>query len=124
MPAETEVAPRPLSILLVDDQEAFLSLLSEALSDAGHHVRLALSGGLAFYRLVHEDCPVDAVVTDVRMPGLDGVELYRRTVERRPELARRFVFITGDTNDLEPLDAPVLAKPFTVDQLVETIQKL
>jgi two-component system NtrC family sensor kinase len=69
-------------------------------------------------------------VTDVRMPRLDGLGLYDELRRRRPELARRVVFITGDTLDadtrrfLSTSGALLLVKPFELGRLLAAIHDL
>jgi DNA-binding NarL/FixJ family response regulator len=63
------------------------------------------------------------VVSDVKMPGLDGIGLHREVQRRFPDLCRRFVFITGDTlsegtaRALRETGAPGVVKPFSLDDL-------
>jgi CheY-like chemotaxis protein len=125
-------ATRPHTILLVDDHEALLTAMAEFLEAAGHTVRLAHTGSLACYRLFHEhrDPPVDVVVTDLRMPGIDGLDLYRIAAMREPALARRFVFVTGARMDASQIDAlqgaaiPVVEKPFLFQSLASAIEQV
>src|SRR5690606_10502973 len=72
----------------------------------------------------------DAVVCDLRMPGMDGLAFYEMLRERRPGLASRMVFVTGDVlldGARSATHAPgarhpvTLAKPFTFDQLEEAV---
>ena len=65
----------------------------------------------------------DRIFVDLRMPGIDGRELYQRIREWKPDLAERVVFITGDTANpetrrfLSSTASPVLTKPFTIDAI-------
>ena len=70
-------------------------LLADILERDGHRVERALSGRDALARL--GDGPVDLIISDLRMPDMDGPALYRALARERPELARRMVFVTGDT---------------------------
>jgi len=69
----------------------------------------------------------DVILSDLRMPGLDGEDLLRHITQRRPELLPRFVVVTGDTGapeTLELLDRPnlrSLAKPFGIQDLCHTV---
>ena len=60
----------------------------------------------------------DLIVSDIRMPDGDGQEFYRNVLAREPALAKRFIFITGDTANpdgwrfLEETGVPVIEKPF------------
>jgi CheY-like chemotaxis protein len=64
------------------------------------------------------DREVDLILTDLRMPGVDGLALHRWLADARPELAKRVVFVTGDRIStaidiaLRETGRPVLAKPF------------
>ncbi len=108
-------------VLVVDDEPAVASVLRAILADDGHRAETAGSGSAALSMLEHGQ--YDVVITDVKMPGLDGPGLYRevqrRAVERRPA----FVFMTGDLlgvetrQFLERAQAPCLAKPFTLDDV-------
>jgi DNA-binding NtrC family response regulator len=121
---------RRRTILLVDDQDSFLSLLAEAVTDAGHSVHLAENGRVALQRLVDEKIDVDVVVSDIAMPAMDGLDFYDRAVWRRPELVGRFVFITGDPTRPAAIDigrrvnAPLLTKPFSVPELLDALGKV
>ena len=68
---------------------------------------------------------VDAVVCDLRMPGMDGYEFHDQLRAERPGLAARTVFVTGDVVSSETretvLRQPVLAKPFSFDQIEEAV---
>ena len=73
-----------LSILVVDDDPSMASSLTEILDIKGFEVRAANSGAEALQIL--RDHPVDVMLTDVRMPDMNGVELYRATRKTHPNL--------------------------------------
>jgi two-component system NtrC family sensor kinase len=110
---------RDRSILIVEDEQVVLDLLSRVLSDVGARVTLAHDGQEALDALSQAD--FDLIVADLRMPNLDGRQLYERIAEQRPDLLRRFVFSTGDlvreetVNFLEQLPNRILTKPFEVE---------
>ena len=70
-------------VLIVDDEQSLRDLLSIALGDEGWEVLTASSGDEAVEKLQVE--PVDVVVSDIRMPGIDGLELLRIVTETAPE---------------------------------------
>ena len=124
---ETAAPPiRPARVLVVDDEEFITRVVSRVLEPVGHRVSVAHSGAEALERLQAES--FDVVLCDVRMPGMDGIALYRRMLRDRPRQAQRFVFFTGDTVSLETTRVlgetgrPTLQKPFTVDELQRAIR--
>jgi PAS domain S-box-containing protein len=107
---EAAAPVRPLTILLVDDEELVRVGTAEMLRDLGHEVVEASGGAQALGKLGAR-LRVDAVVTDYRMPRMDGAELAARIREVHPEmpilLVTGYTDFTGDAPDL-----PRLAKPF------------
>jgi len=103
-------------ILIVDDEPEIRDTLCEILTGAGHDVAVAASGREALKRMTIE--PYDVIVTDIRMPDLDGRALYQEIRERWPGKAGRVVFITGDTlastlrDFVSASGRPVIEKPF------------
>ncbi|MEI7951130.1 MAG: hybrid sensor histidine kinase/response regulator, partial [Synechococcaceae cyanobacterium ELA182] len=81
-------------ILVVDDELPIRALTSEILNHAGYRVTTAASGDEALRRL--ETVMFDLVVADMRMPGMDGAELYEHICDRWPSMERRVLFVTGD----------------------------
>ena len=101
---------RKLSVLLVDDEDLVRFATGEMIRELGHQVTEAGSGPEALEKLAL-GCEVDALVTDYKMPRMDGAELARRVREVRPALP--ILIITGYTGiSDEALDLPQLAKPF------------
>ncbi|MFA5810360.1 MAG: ATP-binding protein, partial [Thermoleophilia bacterium] len=115
-------------ILLVDDEAAIRQVLTETLRRAGHEVETAINGEVALKMLKqkHYDC----VVSDVKMPGMDGPELHQAVRAMDPKAAGTFIFISGDTvsqetsSYLETVDNPTLAKPFEPGELERALQKM
>jgi two-component system NtrC family sensor kinase len=83
------------SILIVDDEAEIRETLAEILGGALHRVVTAGSGREALDRMAAER--YDVILTDIRMPDLDGRALYAEIEGRWPGLAQRVVFVTGDT---------------------------
>jgi two-component system NtrC family sensor kinase len=83
------------SVLVVDDEPEVRALLAEILLGSGHRVTSAASGDEALERLAAER--FDVIVTDIRMPGLDGIALYGEIERRWPECAADVIFVSGDT---------------------------
>ena len=112
-------------ILIVDDEVEIAQTLAEILERAGHHAAIAADGRQALARLEQER--FDLVISDLRMPGLDGPGLYRELLGRQPELARRMIVITGDAlaanaNDfLKETGLPCLDKPFDSAQVARAV---
>jgi two-component system NtrC family sensor kinase len=107
---------RQRSILIVDDEPEIRETLAEILTGARHRVVAVNSGRAALQRLASEH--YDVILTDIRMPDIDGRALYNEIVERWPGQAARVVFITGDTlasalrEFVSDSGRPVIEKPF------------
>ncbi len=103
-------------VLVVDDEWSIRALLHDILRLDQHEVALASSGVEAADLVDREH--FDIILTDMKMPGMDGAAFFRHVQEQDPEQARRIVFITGDTVSpdtrafLQSVSNPVLSKPF------------
>ena len=96
LPAEISPADwRPARILVVDDEPEVGQLLIDILERDGHRVERAHSGREALSHLSNGE--VDLILSDLRMPDLDGPALYHELAAQRPDLLPRLVFMTGDT---------------------------
>ena len=107
-----------LRVLVVEDEDHVRAVLRLALEQQGCDVVTAEDGVEALDAIEVE--PFDAVVSDVQMPRRDGIWLWREAVAARPELAGRFVFISGyafPEHDHGSERERFLAKPFTMSQL-------
>jgi two-component system cell cycle sensor histidine kinase/response regulator CckA len=109
-------------ILLVEDEQAVRAFARAALSSRGYRVLEAGSGPQALALLESREQRVDAMVTDLLMPGMDGRELADRVRQLRPGLP--ILFTTGYAGEEisaeggRPEETQVLRKPFSDDELV------
>jgi len=117
-----------LTILVVDDEESIRRPLKRYLARLGATVVDAADGlaALAQLRLF----TVDAIVLDLRMPRMDGIEFYAAIRKERPALADRVLFLSGDPQQLDAARAGtlpvgrVLAKPVDLQVLASAIRRL
>jgi CheY-like chemotaxis protein len=115
-------------VLVVDDEAAIVRLLSEALEPIAQ-VTCETTSRRALDLLLSE-AQFDVVLCDVMMPGLTGIDLHEQVARQRPELAAKFVFMSGGTytararDHLERVANPRLDKPFRVAQLIEVIERV
>ncbi len=128
-PANSNHDTRRRRVLIVDDEEFITAMLQEVLrGDLNCNVECVTNGLRAVTRLQQAD--FDVVISDVRMPEMDGLGLLEWIKEHQPRLTARFLFITGDAGSwdlnqqLESLGVPVLRKPFNVKRLLQEYQKL
>lgn len=118
---------RSKAILVVDDEPEVGDMLAELLSADGHEVDVVRSGAEALDKLGART--YDVILSDLKMPGLDGPSLYREVERRYPGLERRFIFLTGDTLShevrefLATTDVPSVSKPFDVAEMRRTIHR-
>ncbi|MBA3243018.1 MAG: sigma-54-dependent Fis family transcriptional regulator [Acidobacteria bacterium] len=113
------------NILIVDDEQGMRQLLSLIFGRAGHEVRAAESGAKALELLRRE--PADLIISDVKMPDMNGIELLRAVREFLPEVAvvMMTAFATVDTaREAFKLGADdFIQKPFDVDELKLIVEK-
>ncbi len=108
-------------ILLADDDAAMLDLVCRALTADGHTVTAATDGQEALDRSMTTAEPFDVLVTDLQMPGLDGITLAERLITAN--IGLRVVLMSGFQGDLARADqlkhngARFIAKPFTLEQI-------
>lgn len=122
---------RRATVLILDDERSIADLLGELLDTRGYSATTCGSGAEAIDLLGHTD--FDLVISDLRMPEMNGADFYRLAVGKKPGLARRIIFMTGDSvseenhSFLQSSGAPHLSKPFklaAVERLVaETLQR-
>jgi PAS domain S-box-containing protein len=116
-------------VLVVDDEPAIRNLLATLL-ESDHDVTIAAGGVEAEALLVSAQHAFDAVLCDVTMPDLSGVTLFERVCKARPDLRRRFAFMTGGLFDDEVFeraggaDTPRLEKPFKTEEVTALVQRL
>jgi signal transduction histidine kinase/CheY-like chemotaxis protein len=125
-PARELPTVRCKRVLVVDDEAEVAATLADLLRLDGHLVDTACNGLAAIDKLAGQD--FDLIVSDVRMPDLDGAGLYRAVQDRRPHLLSRFVFVTGDALSadtavmLARTGAPTITKPFDMREVRGVIQ--
>ena len=108
------------SVLVVDDEPSVRSLFEEALVESGHTVAVAENGTDALDQLRDGRLPC-VVLTDVRMPGMDGFELSRAVADD-PQLASiPIVVMTGDR--ILSFASPARDKPFSINELDALVQR-
>ena len=116
------------TILVVDDEESLRSIVCRTLRDEGFGTLEAAHGAEALEVMERAERPVDLVVTDVVMPGMDGRELGRRLNQRWPTLP--ILYISAyDVNDIfrrgsPRSSAPFLQKPFPPQGLISSVKQL
>jgi two-component system NtrC family sensor kinase len=116
------------AILVVDDEPDVAGVLAEAFARAGHDVDVAHDGAAALERLGQR--AYDLLVTDSKMPGMDGADFYREVMRLNPGMCGRIIFVTGDVLDREKLaffestGAPFLPKPFEVAEVRRVAQQI
>jgi two-component system NtrC family sensor kinase len=109
-------ARRVRSVLVVDDEPDIRDTLAEILEHDGFLVDIASSGQEALERIATAD--YDAVLSDIRMPGMNGMELFRRLKDTGSDLVDRFIVVTGDDLSgtvrafIDETGVPVVEKPF------------
>jgi two-component system, cell cycle sensor histidine kinase and response regulator CckA len=112
------------TVLVVDDEQSFRSLLSEALQNAGHDPVLASNGAEALQIAQEHKEDIPLVVTDFTMPGMSGIELLRTLRDRRPDM--RGILLTGHWIHPMPedLNAIYLMKPCPISKFIATVNQL
>ncbi|MGZ8997601.1 MAG: hybrid sensor histidine kinase/response regulator, partial [Allosphingosinicella sp.] len=112
-----DVVPTRRRCLIVEDEPDVADTLRELVEREGFDVTVAGDGAEALFVLDRGD--FDVVLSDLRMPSLNGPELYARLIETKPDLVKHMGFVTGDTMGdsmgefARASNRPVLEKPFT-----------
>ena len=107
------------TVLVVDDDDLLRRLMTQVLEDAGYRVIAAENGRVAWETLVDRCGNIDAVVTDVMMPEMNGVELAAR-IAALPG-APPLVLVSAEPYPYAVLDHPFLPKPLQPEQLVTIV---
>jgi signal transduction histidine kinase/CheY-like chemotaxis protein len=114
-------------VLVVDDEESLLNMIKEHLSQHQYEVTTVANGETALRTL--RETRFDAIVCDLKMPGLNGRQVYERLRTESPEACRRMIFVTGDIigdslrNFLEAENRPCLSKPFALGELRQKVRE-
>jgi len=115
-------------VLVVDDEPAVRRALEKALTRAGHSVLLAASGEQACELLGSQS--VDAILMDLRMPGMSGQTLFHVILSQWPPLGVRIAVMSGDPEAEEEQEwlalyrLPVIAKPFELSRVFDMVERL
>jgi two-component system NtrC family sensor kinase len=127
-PAPVEQPARAGRALVVDDEPELGQMIARFLSGEGFAVEVAPGGREAIAKLAEDD--FDLILSDLRMPDLDGPALHAWLAENRPHLVDRLGFLTGDTlgpaavRFLDEAQRPVAEKPFTRQSLRALIREI
>ena len=118
-----EATPAPVGryILILEDEVEIARLVARYLERLGYRTSVAHEAQAAL-QMIADESP-DLVLTDLKMPGMNGREFYAALCGTRPELAQRVIFVTGDTvspdtqSFLSQTGRPHLAKPFSLEEV-------
>jgi signal transduction histidine kinase/CheY-like chemotaxis protein len=115
-------------ILVIDDEFEMVDMLFNLLKNDGYRVDTARNGKLALEKIQIRD--YDAIICDVKMPVMNGQQLYEILRERKPKMADRIIFISGDIINKETIrflktcGCMYLGKPFKVESLRNCVSNL
>jgi len=119
--ASVEVSIEKKKILIVDDEREILDMIFDLLHQQGNYVDVASNGKIAWEKIQKQE--YDLILCDIKMPQMDGKELYQALKKANPLSLRKLVFITGDTVSQETSDflkssgCPSIQKPFDIEEL-------
>ena len=139
LPAETDAQLAPVKaqpadskhgkILVVDDEPGVRILLERVFTQMGHTVDTVADAETAIEKL-NAGTTYDVMLTDVRMPGVSGIELHSYVLAKTPAMKNRIVFITGDVMGIDIKEflmknnLPSFSKPFDIEALKEKINNM
>lgn len=140
VPAAARALERqPTVVLVLDDEPGVRDYVALVLTEAGYVVCTAADPRDAFQLLAARRAPVDLLITDIKMPGMTGLDFARTLCDERPQLRVLFVSafprgmfaprsahgweIAGEA-DLTHTDLPFLAKPFGHDALLTSVERV
>jgi CheY-like chemotaxis protein len=118
---------RPSKVLLVDDEREFVQVLSKRLLMRDMGPAVAFDGETALAMISEKESEPEVMILDLRMPGVDGIEVLRRVKQMRPEI--EVIILTGQGSEVNrricmELGAfAFLAKPVDIDVLTATLKK-
>ena len=110
-------------VLVVDDDETILVVMARTLAEEGYAVHSAANGKDAFRLAEALHGRLRLVITDIRMPEMDGVALAGRLRQLNPPLP--ILFVSGYARPtIRPLPGPLLNKPFSPEDLLKQVEAL
>jgi two-component system cell cycle sensor histidine kinase/response regulator CckA len=116
--------------LIVDDEESILEVLEMYLVDLGMSVKKCFDGQEAFEYLKENTNKVDLIISDIKMPNLDGISFYNKVKQEKLIKNTKFLFMTGGVNSnnlnesiIQKSDGLIL-KPFTENDVLKKIAVL
>lgn len=123
-----EVVFEKKCVLVVDDEEVIRDILDLYLTDEGHDVDQTESAVKALEMIKHKN--YDIIFSDIRMPDIDGLGFLENLKKVNNSLAKKVIFITGDSMSLESfgngneIKNLILTKPFTMDDMKKVLHSL
>ena len=120
--------PGKIRGLVVDDEEIILSFLKRLLNGWGYEAETINNPTEAIENIQKND--YSFIILDVKMPEINGQQLYNLIAQLKPSLVNRIIFATGDTMNkstatfLNETQAPVLTKPLDTHELKDTIDAI
>lgn len=116
-------------VLVIDDEPTIRAALGRFFKRRDWIFDEAEDGARGLEKLLAPGAHYDAIISDLRMPGMSGMELHDRIADHRPELLSRLLFSTGDVASKEAAEfvqrtrCVVLEKPFELSKLGETLER-
>lgn len=117
-------------LLVIDDEQSVRLTIRRYVELSGWRVDEAQSAEVGLARLFDDGEVYDAIICDIRMPGMSGTEFFAEVQSRAPELLAHILFVTGDvaSQDVAAFaheqGANILAKPFVLDELMQRLSEL
>jgi CheY-like chemotaxis protein len=116
----------PLTVLLAEDEPMLRRVVRETLVYAGYDV-IEAADGTAGLEILQSDKPIDVLLTDIKMPGLNGYQLAEAGLSLRPSM--RVMLMTGYADEIVPdairkASIPILRKPFNFADLASSVRQV
>ncbi|HEV8530586.1 MAG TPA: response regulator [Methylomirabilota bacterium] len=125
--APSSASGAPARILVVDDDPLLIRLIMDTLDVEGYELDSAENGVAALEKIRH--ARFDLILSDLHMPQLDGVGLYRALTEGKEHPPTRIIFLTGSAGTseqhrfLDERGLPLLRKPFNLAELQQVVRQ-
>ncbi|MDH3598090.1 MAG: response regulator [Candidatus Tectomicrobia bacterium] len=127
-PISEDFTVSPQRILVIDDEESLLRLLMMSLNALGHETEATISSREALHKI--DTQTYDLIICDMKMPEVDGYQVYRFVEEHHPDMLSRMIFSSGDTVSEEfqaffqETGCRLLQKPFLQNELQQAIYQV